>query len=108
MKIPTTYDPSNLSAQRAASHPRAAESQAGQAQPAATGAQWAQSASVAVSVSPLAQSLQTGSSSQVAVVDTAKVKSVKAAIANGTYSVNPEAIADKMLSGAQELLGRSR
>lgn len=107
MKIPTTYDSSNLSTQRAPSHARATESQAGQAQPAA-GAQWAQSASVAVSVSPLAQSLQTGSASQTAVVDTAKVKSVKAAIANGTYVVNPEAIADKMLAGVQDLLGRGR
>ena len=38
------------------------------------------------------------------VVDAKKVATMKAAIANGTFKPNPEAIADKLLSNAQELL----
>ena len=40
--------------------------------------------------------------------DAGKVKSVRAAIEKGTFSVDAEAIADKMLSNAQEILSRSR
>ena len=35
-----------------------------------------------------------------------KVKAVRAAIEKGTFSVDAEAIADKMLSNAQEILAR--
>lgn len=42
-------------------------------------------------------------------VDAKKVAAMKAAIANGSFVVNPEAIADKLLSNAQEMLpGTSR
>jgi negative regulator of flagellin synthesis FlgM len=41
-------------------------------------------------------------------IDTAKVASVKSAIQDGTYVVNPEAIADKLLSNAQEMLNRTK
>ena len=37
-----------------------------------------------------------------------KVKAVREAIENGTFSVDAEAVADKMLSNAQEILSRSR
>lgn len=36
--------------------------------------------------------------------DADKVNSVKQAIDNGTYKVNPEAIADKLISNAKDLL----
>lgn len=36
--------------------------------------------------------------------DAAKVSSVKSAIDNGTYQVNPEVIADKLIGNAKELL----
>lgn len=40
--------------------------------------------------------------------DAGKVKAVRAAIDNGTFSVDAEAIADKLLANAQEVLSRSR
>ncbi len=40
-------------------------------------------------------------------VDMDKVNSVRTAIENGTYKVDAEAIADKLLSNAQELLRRN-
>lgn len=63
-----------------------------------------QSAGVAVTVSTLARSM----GGEAADVDTAKVKAVQLAIKQGTYVVNAEAIADKLLSNAQEVLERSR
>lgn len=39
--------------------------------------------------------------------DASKVKAVKAAIEKGTFSVDAEAVADKLLSNAQEILSRS-
>ena len=44
-----------------------------------------------------------GGLSQFAEVDTQKVAAMKAAIANRTFVVNPQAIADKMISGTQEM-----
>lgn len=40
--------------------------------------------------------------------DASRVKAMRAAIENGTFKVNAEAIADKMLSGAQEMLSHLR
>jgi negative regulator of flagellin synthesis FlgM len=40
--------------------------------------------------------------------DAGKVKAVRTAIEKGTFSVDAEAVADKMLSNAQEILSRSR
>jgi negative regulator of flagellin synthesis FlgM len=37
-------------------------------------------------------------------MDMDKVKAVAEAIQNGTFKVNPEAIADKLLANAQEML----
>ncbi len=42
------------------------------------------------------------------VFNTEKVDAMKAAIANGTFKVNAEAIADKMLANAAEMLNGSR
>lgn len=38
--------------------------------------------------------------------DQAKVDRVRQSISDGTYKINPEAIADKLIANAQELLGR--
>lgn len=68
----------------------------------------AQSAGVAVTVSSAARSLESGSAGETPDVDTAKVNAVRASIANGTYTINAEAIADKLLSNAKEMLTRNR
>jgi negative regulator of flagellin synthesis FlgM len=39
-------------------------------------------------------------------IDLKKVESVRSAIDKGTFKVNPEAIADKMLANAEEMLKR--
>jgi negative regulator of flagellin synthesis FlgM len=67
-----------------------------------------QSAGVAVTVSNLARALETSNRGEAPDVDMAKVNAMRSAIADGTYVVNPEAIADKLLSNAQEMLTRSR
>jgi negative regulator of flagellin synthesis FlgM len=68
----------------------------------------AQSAGVAVTVSPLARSLEVAENDGASDVDSAKVDAVRSAISQGTYVVNPQAIADKLLSNAQEMLTRNR
>ncbi|MES2949714.1 MAG: flagellar biosynthesis anti-sigma factor FlgM [Pseudomonadota bacterium] len=75
---------------------------------ASTGAvQSTRTAGVAVTVSTLARGLEKTGRGEAADIDTQKVASVRAAIENGTYVVNPEAIADKLLSNAQEMLNRT-
>ena len=69
--------------------------------------QGTRSAGVAVTVSNLARGLEKTSRGESADIDTQKVASVRAAIQKGTYVVNPEAIADKLLSNAQEMLKRT-
>jgi len=67
-----------------------------------------QAAGVAVSVSRSTRSLGATGSSNSPEVDTAKVNAMRTAIAQGTFKPNPEAIADKLLSSAGEMLQRSR
>lgn len=74
---------------------------------AATAKSTASSAGVSVSVSKLARSLEKPEVSAPGDIDTAKVDKVKAAIQDGSYTVNAEAIADKLLSNAQEMLNRT-
>ena len=65
------------------------------------------SAGVAVTVSTLARGMEKTGRGEAADIDTQKVASVRAAIQDGTYVVNPEAIADKLLFNAQEMLNRT-
>jgi negative regulator of flagellin synthesis FlgM len=58
-------------------------------------------------MSTQARALEKASRNEGADVDTQKVATVRAAIQDGTYVVNPEAIADKLLSNAQEMLKRT-
>jgi negative regulator of flagellin synthesis FlgM len=64
-------------------------------------------AGVAVTVSTLARAMEKPTAGQTADVDMQKVATVKAAIQNGSYVVNAEAIADQLLSNAQEMLHRT-
>lgn len=73
---------------------------------AAAGAQ--QAAGVAVSVSSQVRSLAQAGSDAGEEVDMDKVNAVRNAIAQGSYKVNAEAIADKLLANAQEMLDRTR
>lgn len=63
-------------------------------------------AGVPVTVSAAARSLEVSAAGSG--IDEAKVAAVRAAIADGTFTVNAGAIADKMLSNAQEILSRFR
>ena len=65
-------------------------------------------AGVAVTLSSLARSLESTNRGQAADMDLKKVEAVKSAIEQGTYKVDAEAIADKLLSNAQEMLDRTR
>ena len=84
-----------------------AKSPASAAEGAAKSAQAASTAGVPVTVSTAARALDQ-SPRTTGDFDAGKVKAVRAAIEKGTFSVNAEAIADKLLSNAQEILSRSR
>ncbi len=78
-------------------------SKAGQSSPSST-SKTSDVKGSAVTVSNLAQAMeQSGKGPD---IDTAKVESVRTAIANGSYKVNAEAIADKLLSNAKEMFNR--
>lgn len=66
----------------------------------------ASAAGVPVTVSAAARSLDVTSAGSG--IDEAKVASVRAAIADGSFTVNAGAIADKLLANAQEVLSRTR
>ena len=61
-----------------------------------------------VTMSAAARSLGVASTSAGSGIDEAKVAAVKASIAAGTFRVDSGAIADKLLSNAQEVLSRTR
>ena len=108
MKIGQPSELPALVTQAKASAPAKTESGAGPAASAsANSVKSARSAGVAVTVSSQARALDKAASNDVADVDTQKVATVKAAIQGGTYVVNPEAIADKLLSNAQEMFQRT-
>jgi negative regulator of flagellin synthesis FlgM len=107
MKIGQPSDtPVSASSTASSLAPKSAQSAAASASTASTGAE--KPAGVAVTVSNLARSLGGASRSQPADVDVKKVETVRMAIQKGTYTVNAEAIADKLLGNAQEMLDRTR
>ncbi len=64
------------------------------------------SAGVAVTLSPVTQTMTNGvARSGTDVFNAEKVQAVRQAIQNGSFSVNAEVIADKLLSNAREMLG---
>ncbi|WP_460505497.1 flagellar biosynthesis anti-sigma factor FlgM [Hydrogenophaga soli] len=61
---------------------------------------------VTVTLSAQTQSLSAPGTSEV--VDTGKVEAMRSAIQSGSFKVNAEAIADKLLSNAKEMLTAAR
>ena len=62
-------------------------------------------AGVTVSLSPVTQNLASGvSRPSTDVFNAQKVQAVRQAIENGTFSINAEAVADKLLSNARDML----
>lgn len=90
--------------QKAAAAPAAGAEVAAAAGPAAA---TKPQAGVTVTLSSTTQAMSAGGSSS-DVFNAEKVEAMKQSIANGTFQVNPEAIADKMLSNAAEMLSASR
>lgn len=86
MKIDSSYKPST-----AAPPPKAATTQAA---PNAAPAE-------AVSLSSLAGSLQGGDKPP---VNTARIQEIKQAISEGRFKINPEAIADRLIESARDLV----
>lgn len=66
------------------------------------------STGASVSVSTLARTLEQSDRSVGGDFDSVKVEEIRSAIQAGTYAVNPEAIADKLLSNASEMLNVAR
>lgn len=93
----TPFDPP-ASSTPATTTPKAAP------EPAQSALTKASSAGVEVVISSGTRALGKEGSSQPADVDTKKVAAMKAAIADGSFTVNAEAIADKMLADTQDLL----
>lgn len=69
----------------------------------AAGAQASSETGTTVSLSGAAKALLDGADGS---FDAEKVERVRQSIADGTYRVNAEAIADKLLTNAQEVLGQ--
>lgn len=61
--------------------------------------------SAKVELSSAATTLITGAKGAPAEFDAAKVSRISQAIADGSFRVNPEAIADKLIANAQDVLG---
>jgi negative regulator of flagellin synthesis FlgM len=97
--------------QKAASTPAAgAENGAAVAAGAVAGAAAAAKpqAGVTVTLSSASQALSSASGAGGDVFNAQKVEAMKLSIDDGSFKVNPEAIADKMLSNAAEMLGSTR
>lgn len=106
MKINAASDPANLVNQANAA--QKANQGTGAAVSATTNtAQAPRPAGVSVTVSTQVRGLEAAKRGDTADIDLKKVAAVRASIEDGTYTVNAEAIADKLLSNAQDLLDRS-
>lgn len=70
-----------------------------------TPAESASTAAEAVSFSPLAGSLQANEKPP---MNMARIQEIKDAIAQGRFKVNPEAIADRLIESARDLVNSQR
>jgi negative regulator of flagellin synthesis FlgM len=90
MKIDSSYKPT----------PPVITPKAATPQPAATNA----GATDAVSLSQMAGSLQIGEKPP---INTARIQEIKQAISEGRFKINPEAIADRLIESARDLVNSS-
>lgn len=104
MKIGQPDIPSVAAQAAAPKQPKTAAAPA--AETAAKSATSASAAGVPVTFSSSAKALDQ-TSRATSEFDASKVKAVKTAIENGTFTIDAEAIADKLLSNAQEVLVRT-
>lgn len=88
------------------SHGSGGAGAAGEASKAASAIPAKADASATIELSSAASTLLSGSG--MAEFDAAKVARVAKSIDEGTYKVDPEAIADKLISNAQEVLGKTK
>lgn len=100
MKIGNPADKRNIAATENGATPAKATAAAAQ-QAGVAGA--ASDPSAKVELSSAANLMAAGSSAD---FDTEKVERISQAIADGSYKVNAELIADKLIANAQELLGK--
>lgn len=100
MKIGQSPEPSSAVPAPGAKRPGPEAEAAGQARSAALQPAPASS----VSVSTLARTLEQSRRSDAADVDRVKVDEIRASIEDGSYTVDAEAIADKMLADAKDML----
>jgi len=108
MKIGNNSDIGNAIAQAAAKQQQAkAPAPAAEAVAVAKSVGSSAAAGVPVTFSNAARGVDAAARSP-AEFDAGKVKAVKAAIDNGTFTVDADAIADKLLSNAEETFSRSR
>jgi negative regulator of flagellin synthesis FlgM len=110
MKIESSPD-SYIGSVAGGPHKAASTPAAGSENPAAAGAAAAAAkpqAGVTVTLSSASQALSSASGAGSDVFNAQKVEAMKLSIADGSFKVNPEAIADKMLSNAAEMMGNAR
>ncbi|WP_374606290.1 flagellar biosynthesis anti-sigma factor FlgM [Diaphorobacter nitroreducens] len=105
MKIGHNPETANALTQAAANRQQAKAAAPAPAEAAAQGASRA-AAGVPVTLSATARSAEVGRST--ADFNAEKVKAVKTAISEGTFVVNAEVVADKLLANAYETLSHSR
>jgi negative regulator of flagellin synthesis FlgM len=93
------YIPSDLPASKAAAN-NAPKAEPNAAQVATS---TASNAGVSVVITSAARTLGKDPVNQAPEIDSKKVEAMKTAIQDGSFVVNPQAIADKLLSNAQEM-----
>ena len=106
MKIGNPADkPTPLPAAAPGPNNAASAAEAAKAQQAAAAIPAAADASAKIELSSTAATLLSGNST--AEFDAEKVARVSKAIDEGSFKINPEVIADKLIANAQELLGKT-
>ncbi len=106
MKIGNNPDIASTLSQAAAARQQAKAAAPAPAAEAASQSASRAAAGVPVTLSATARGVEAGRST--ADFDAGKVKAVKTAIDNGSFKVDAEAVADKLLANAYETLSRSR